>query len=152
MCMFDSEINIHDTIIANVGYKNGVLLNYSANFSTPYEGYRLAINGTHGRIEAEEWGGAGSTAFPCPRKDNHYVDYYPIFGSRERIAVKPAEGGHGGGDPGIQEDVFLGVDPLRKYDILANSKDGLKAIAIGDAVYKSIKEKRIIELDEVMKA
>ena len=150
MCIFDSEINIHDTIVANVKYNNGVLLNYSANFSTPYEGYRLAINGTHGRIEAEEWGGAGSTAFPCPRKDDHYVDYYPIFGSRERIAVKPGVGGHGGGDSLIQEDVFLGEDPDRKYDILAHSKDGLAAISIGDAVYKSITQERIIDLREVM--
>ena len=150
MCMFDSEINIHDTIIANVKYANGVLLNYSANFSTPYEGYRLAINGTHGRIEAEEWGGAGSTAFPCPRKTDIYVDYYPIFGSRERLSVKPGVGGHGGGDSGIQEDVFLGVDPDRPYDILANSRDGLAAISIGDAVYKSITQERIIDLREVM--
>lgn len=151
MCMFDSQINIHDTIVANVKYANGVLLNYSANFSTPYEGYRLAINGTHGRLEAEEWGGAGSTAFPCPRKDDHYVDYYPIFGSRERIAVKPGVGGHGGGDSLIQEDVFLGEDADRKYDILAKSKDGLRAIAIGDAVYKSIVSGQIQDLTEVMK-
>ena len=150
MCMFDSEINIHDTIIANVKYANGVLLNYSANFSTPYEGYRLAINGTHGRIEAEEWGGAGSTAFPCRRKEDIYVDYYRIFGSRERLSVKPGVGGHGGGDSGIQEDVFLGVDPDRPYDILANSRDGLAAISIGDAVYKSITQERIIDLREVM--
>lgn len=150
MCMFDSEINIHDTIVANVKYANGVLLNYSANFSTPYEGYRLAINGTHGRIEAEEWGGAGSTAFPCPRKEDIYVDYYPIFGSRERLSVKPGIGGHGGGDSGIQEDVFLGVDPDRPYNILADSKDGLAAISIGDAVYKSIVQEKIIDLREVM--
>lgn len=150
MCIFDSEINIHDTIVANVKYNNGVLLNYSANFSTPYEGYRLAINGTHGRIEAEEWGGAGSTAFPCPRKDDLYVDYYPIFGSRERLSVIPGVGGHGGGDSVIREDVFLGVDEDRPYDILATSKDGLSAISIGDAVYKSITQERIIDLREVM--
>ena len=151
MCMFDSEINIQDTIVANVKYSNGVLLNYSANFSTPYEGYRLAINGTHGRLEAEEWGGAGSTAFPCPRKDDHYIEYYPIFGSRERISIKPGVGFHGGGDNLIQEDVFLGEEPDRKYDILAKSKDGLRAIAIGDAVYKSIVSGQIQDLTEVMK-
>ncbi|MGN0879624.1 MAG: Gfo/Idh/MocA family protein [Oligosphaeraceae bacterium] len=150
MCMFDSEINIQDTIVADVKYANGVLLNYSANFSTPYEGYRLAINGTHGRIEAEEWGGAGATAFPCPRATDHYVDLYPIFESRERIAVKPGVGGHGGGDSMIIEDVFLGVDPNRKYDILADSKDGLRAISIGDAVYKSIMSGQVIDLTEVM--
>lgn len=150
MCFFDSEINIHDTIIANVCYQNGTLLNYSANFSTPYEGYRLAVNGTHGRIEAEEWGGMGATGFPCPRETDHYIDYYPIFGSRERLWVKPGVGGHGGGDPGIQEDVFLGVEEDRPYDILADSRDALSAIAIGDAIYKSITEDRIVCLRDVM--
>lgn len=151
MCIFDSEINIQDTIVANVKYANNTLLNYSANFSTPYEGYRLAINGTHGRIEAEEWGGTGSTAFPCPRATDHYVDCYPIFASRERIAVKPGVGGHGGGDSGILEDVFLGIEEDRPYDILATSKDGLNAISIGDAVFKSITQEKIIDLTEVMK-
>ena len=54
--------------------------------------------------------------------------------------------GHGGGDPLIQEDVFLGVDPLRPYKILADSFDGLAAIAIGDAIFKSIKSGEIIHL------
>jgi len=151
MCIFDSEINIQDTIVADVKYVNGTLLNYSANFSTPYEGYRLAINGTHGRIEAEEWGGMGSTAFPCPRATDHYVDLYPIFGSRERLSVRSSEGGHGRGDIGIIEDVYIGEEPDRRYDILAKSKDGLNAISIGDAVYKSITSGQIIDLTEVMK-
>ena len=150
MCIFDSCINIHDTIVANVKYENGALLNYSANFSTPYEGYRLAINGTHGRIEAELWEGDGATAFHCPRKEHRYVDCYPIFGSRERIDVKPGIGAHGGGDAGIVEDVFLGPDPLRKYDILADSRDGLYAIGIGDAVYKSIVSGTIQDLRKPM--
>ena len=150
MCIFDSEINIYDTFVVNVGYENGVVLNYSANFSTPYEGYRLAINGTHGRIEAEEWGGMGSQGFDCPRKNANYVDYYPIFGTRERIDVNRGDGGHGGGDPLIQEDVFLGEDPDREYDILAKAKDGLYAIGIGDAVFKSIAEKRVIDISEPM--
>jgi hypothetical protein len=51
----------------------------------------------------------------------------------------------------ILEDVFLGVDADRPYDILADSKDGLAAISIGDAVYKSIVEEKIIDLTDVMK-
>lgn len=151
MCIFDSQINIHDTIVANVKYDNGVLLNYSANFSTPYEGYRLAINGTHGRIEAEEWHGPCVDSFSTPRKIEKYVDLYPIFGTRERISVMHSEGSHGGGDPLIIEDVFLGVEEDRPYDILADSKDGLRSIAIGDAVYKSIVQDSIIDLTDVMK-
>ena len=139
MCIFDSEINIHDTFIANVRYGNGALLNYSANFSTPYEGYRLAINGTRGRLESMEFGGMGGAALPGMNEGGkQFIDYFPIFEGRERIHVAKSGGGHGGGDPLILEDIFLGEDPDRKYDILAKSADGLRAIAVGDAVYHSI--------------
>ena len=145
-CIFDSEINIHDTLIANVRYTNGVLLNYSANFSTPWEGYRLAINGTHGRIECEEWGGVGHESFPMPGTGKRSLDYYPIFGSKETHWVQDGVGGHGGGDSVIKEDIFLGVDPNRSYKILADSHDALRSIAIGDAVWNSIKGEKIIDL------
>jgi len=147
MCIFDSEINIYDTFIANVKYRNGALLNYSANFSAPYEGYRLAINGTRGRIETMEYGGAGGAALPNLNEGNaQYIDYFPIFEGRERIHVPASAGGHGGGDPLIQEDIFIGEDPDRPFDILAKSVDGLRAISIGDAVYNSIKTGKIQDL------
>ena len=150
MCMFDSEINIHDTYVANVKYKNGALLNYSANFSAPFEGYRLAINGTHGRLESLDFHGAGGAALPKPYQGDQFIDYYPIFGGRERIHVVKNEGGHGGGDPLILEDIFLGEDPNRKFDILAKSVDGLRAISIGDAVYNSIMDGEVKDLSSFM--
>ena len=152
MCMFDSEINIFDTFIANVKYRNGVLLNYSANFSTPYEGYHLAFNGTRGRIETMSFGGAGGEALPDPNPDGvQVIDYFPIFEGRERINVVKREGGHGGGDGVICEDIFLGEDPARKFDILAKSVDGLRAISIGDAVYNSILDGQVKDLTSFMK-
>ena len=147
MCMFDSEINIHDTFIANIKYRNGVLLNYSANFSTPYEGYSLAFNGTHGRIETMEFCGAAGAALPNPYPaGGQFIDYFPIFEGRERINIVKREGGHGGGDSAIHEDIFLGEDPARKFDILAKSVDGLRAISIGDAVYESIMDGQVKDL------
>ena len=131
-------------------YRNGVLLNYSANFSTPYEGYHLAINGTRGRLETTEFGGVGHW-LPKIHTDGQYIDYFPIFEGRERINIAAAEGGHGGGDPLILEDIFLGENPDRKYDILAKSVDGLRAIAIGDAVFTSIKEGGIKDLTGFIK-
>ena len=148
--MFDSEINIHDTYVVNVKYKNGALLNYSANFSAPFEGYRLAINGTHGRLESLDFHGAGGEALPKPYQGDQFIDYYPIFGGRERIHVVKNEGGHGGGDPLILEDIFLGEDPNRKFDILAKSVDGLRAISIGDAVYNSIMDGEVKDLSSFM--
>ena len=100
-------------------------------------------------MEVEQIGGAGGTSFP--HNTENYIDYYPIFGSRERIWIKPGVGGHGGGDPLIQEDVFMGVIEDRPYDILADSKDGLCAISIGDAVFKSIESGEVIDLTDVMK-
>lgn len=151
MCIFDKAINIHDTFVANVRYKNGALLNYSANFSTPYEGYRLAINGTHGRLETTEFGGVGSQIITGYHEGGHqYIDYYPIFEGRERIHVPVGGGGHGGGDPKILQDIFLGEDPDRTYDILAKSVDGLRAISIGDAVYNSIVNGGVQDLTSFM--
>ena len=150
MCMFDSKINIYDTFIANVKYRNGVLLNYSANFSTPYEGYNLAINGTRGRLETVEFSGVGRY-LPKYHSDVQHIDYYPIFEGRERIHVPAVEGGHGGGDPLILEDIFLGENPKRKYDILAKSVDGLRAISIGDAVFTSIQDGTIKDLTGFIK-
>lgn len=151
MCIFDEEINIHDTFVVNVKYKNGALLNYSANFSTPYEGYRLAINGTHGRLESTEFGGVGRSIISDYHEGGHqFIDYYPIFEGRERIHVPQGSGGHGGGDPKILEDIFLGEDPDRKYDILAKSVDGLRAISIGDAVYNSIVNGGVQDLSSFM--
>ncbi|MCI5779787.1 MAG: Gfo/Idh/MocA family oxidoreductase [Lentisphaeria bacterium] len=149
-CIFDSEINIYDTFVANVKYRNGVLLNYSANFSTPYEGYRLAINGTHGRLESLEFVGGCASALPDLNDGQQYIDYYPIFQGRERIHVVSSTGGHGGGDPLIREDIFLGEDPNRKFDILAKSVDGLRAISIGDAVFNSIKNGGVQDLTGFM--
>ena len=127
------------------------MLNYSANFSTPYEGYRLAINGTHGRLETTEFGGVGRSIISDYHEGGHqFIDYYPIFEGRERIHVPQGGGGHGGGDPKILEDIFLGEDPDRKYDILAKSVDGLRAISIGDAVYNSIENGGVQDLSSFM--
>ena len=146
MCIFDSEIDIYDAYVANVRYHKGAILNYSANFSTPYEGYRLAINGTAGRIETEEWM-AARPAYPYEAEKIHqYVDFYPLFGSRHRITLPDAAGGHGGGDPLLREDIYLGPDPRCNYKILADATDASRAIAIGDAIWHSIKENKVIEL------
>ena len=150
-CMFDSAINIYDTFVVNVKYRNGALLNYSANFSTPYEGYRLAINGTHGRLETTGFSGAVAPSLPNINDGAQYIDYYPIFEGRERIHVPKSAGGHGGGDPLLREDIFIGENPDRKYDILAKSVDGLRAISIGDAVFNSIKEGGIQDLTGFIK-
>ena len=147
-CIFDSEIEIEDTYTATVRYDQGALLSYSINFSLPYEGYRLAINGTEGRIETKEIHAPSRVPFPF---DEQTIDFFPLFGSKETIHVVQRDGGHGGGDPVIQEDLFMGPDPTRPYEILSGSRDGSYAVATGEAIWRSVKEKKSIHIEEILK-
>ncbi|GCL72463.1 gfo/Idh/MocA family oxidoreductase [Paenibacillus naphthalenovorans] len=146
-CIFDSEIDIEDTYTAAVKFDKGALLSYSVNFSVPYEGYRLAINGTRGRLETQEFHAPGRIPFPVPVQT---IDYFPLFGSKETIHVVFTEGGHGGGDPLILEDLFLGPDPRRPYEILTGARAGANSVLAGEAIWKSVKSGAPVRIQELL--
>jgi predicted dehydrogenase len=147
MCIYDSEIKIEDTYAVTVRYDGGAMLSYSVLFSAPFEGYRLAINGTKGRIETQEYHELSRIPFPVPEQT---IDYFPMFGSKETIHVVRRPGGHGGGDPALIEDLFLGPDPVRGYPMLSGSADGAYAVATGEAVWRSVKEGRPLRIAELL--
>ncbi|TDQ42932.1 Gfo/Idh/MocA family protein [Aureibacillus halotolerans] len=147
-CIFDDEIEIEDTYTAVMKYDKGAMLSYSINFSLPYEGYRLAINGTKGRIETTEFHELSRVPFEVPEQT---VDYFPLFGAKEQINVVQNDGGHGGGDPLLIEDIFLGIDPHRGYEILAGSEAGAYSIAAGEAIWKSASSGKPIQIKELLK-
>ncbi|WP_366160115.1 Gfo/Idh/MocA family oxidoreductase [Bacillus infantis] len=146
-CIYDEEISIEDTYVASVRYEGGSLLSYSINFSSPYEGYRLAINGTKGRIETAEYHEPSRIHFKYP---DQTIDYFPLFGAKETIEVVKNPGGHGGGDPILLEDLFLGPDPARNYPILAGSQAGAYSIAVGEGVWRSVQEKKPININGLL--
>lgn len=49
--VFGDGISIEDTMSVLFRYKNKAILTYSLNAYVPFEGYRIAFNGTKGRIE-----------------------------------------------------------------------------------------------------
>ena len=51
-CVFAKEINIYDKHSAQIKYRNNAVVNYSLTTYSPFEGWRIAFNGTEGRIEA----------------------------------------------------------------------------------------------------
>ncbi len=145
-CVFSDEINIEDSIAVNVQYSGGAVMNYSLTAHSPYEGCRLVINGTDGRMEATE------------RKDQ-IVDYkevsaqeitiYNRRGEKIRMEIPLGNGGegHGGADEMIRESLFRGrrEDPLGQN---ANAEAGLMSIAIGMAANISMAEKRQVSIGE----
>jgi predicted dehydrogenase len=132
-CVFREEIDIFDKMAVQVRYASGVQVSYSLTTYSPYEGYRIAFNGTKGRMEA--W---IHERQPWPMESDDEIRITDMFGATELERVPLAEGGHGGGDVRMQDRIF-GVD--ESADALeqgAGTRDGAFAVLLGVAARRSI--------------
>ncbi len=143
-CVFREDVNIWDTMTANVKYTNDVVMSYSVNAFTPYEGYRIAFNCSKGRLE--HWNHERQP-WAVPAQDEIRVT--KNFGNTEIIVVKAAEGGHGGGDTRLRDMVFTPGMP-DPYKQAANSRAGAMAILPGIAARHSIDENRTVKISELI--
>ena len=149
--IYDAEVDIEDTYSAVLQYRNGASVSYSCNFSTPEEGYSLAINGTRARIEVSR------TIHPDPMHSGpseikpEVVRVIPLFGESKEIEVPRFEGGHDGSDPIIQRDLFDKIgERSRQLNLPADSYDGALAVACGEGIWRSIAEKRPFTIKELL--
>lgn len=157
--VFSAGITIEDNLSVMVGYRRGAVMTYSLNAHSPWEGYRVTVNGTGGRAELE----VVERAAVLPGPDGRFVlDASSVedLGAGARLTVQrhweaahavpiPSGGGHGGGDELLLSDVFRGVapDPLGRQ---AGYRDGLASVAVGLAVNTSMTgggRVRIADLD-----
>jgi len=153
--IYDPEINIEDTYSAVIGYRGGASMAYSCNFSAAWEGYRLAINGSGGRLEvaltSRTFGPGGMFEAPPAHQE---MTFYPLFGGRQTLKVEVhSAGGHGGADPLIQEDMFnegKGNGAIAGLCCYSGAVDGAYAVATGEALWRSIAEKRPVSIGELL--
>ena len=148
-CIFDPQINIGDTYSVTAKYDGGAFLSYSLTGSVPYEGFRLGINGTKGRIEHTEYHAVNRTPFPHPGE--FPIIYIPMFGGREQIDVVNLGGGHGGGDPLLLDELFLGPDHMAPVDRAASLQEGIEAVLTGVAVDQSAQTNKIVSVEQMRK-
>ena len=144
-CIFSEEIDIEDTVSLNVLYKKGTVMSYSLTAHSPYEGLRIAFNGTGGRLEFCKLDGRylGSS-----RDADNTITIFNRNGERITInAPSDSPGGHGGADEKIRENLFVGCesDPLGQ---MADVRAGMMSIGIGMAANISMKENRRVYLSE----
>lgn len=144
-CVYADDIDIYDTMAVTVKYDKGALLTYSLNATTPYEGWKLSINGSKGRIEAylPETG-------PYSKDDTRYIKFFDLNNEIKDYKIDnfSAEG-HNGGDVKLLQDVFIGG----REDTLghcAGTRDGAYSIIIGAAANISIKENRPVAIKELL--
>jgi predicted dehydrogenase len=146
-CVFSEEIDIEDSVSLNVRFTGGALMSYSLTAHSPYEGFRLAINGSAGRIEAETFHGAIG---PFAGEDIIRLRIYNR--EHEEITFKaPVVGGaHRGGDERLLRMLFRDImsDPLNQQK--ASSWDGAMSNAIGFAANRSMKEGRSILIKDLV--
>ncbi|HKK77879.1 MAG TPA: Gfo/Idh/MocA family oxidoreductase [Saprospiraceae bacterium] len=161
-CLFREEINIYDKMSAQIKYANDVLVNYSLTTYSPFEGWRIAFNGTEGRLEAwqdipyyekMEVDQAEMHAREMDQSSGE-MEYKPLilhklWDKHESIMVGYERAGHGGGDKRLQDKIFRNPkepDPLQHA---AGSRDGAMSILIGVAARKSIESGESVRIAEL---
>ncbi len=140
--LYDDEIDIEDTYSALLSYSKGTSLAYTIDFSSPWEGYRLVINGTHGQLETF----TGRLPDGTPLQDAETIVHRPLFGENAIIEVPSAVGGHDGADPQMRRDLFVGPSSESiDLGMVASSAQGAAAVAAGEAVWRAVTEQRVVE-------
>ncbi|MCR2800098.1 Gfo/Idh/MocA family oxidoreductase [Microbacterium sp. zg-Y818] len=163
--VFGPGITIEDNLALVVDYSGGATLSYSLNAHAPWEGYRVAVNGTLGRAELEvvERGAvlvdeglhpvidpsavdAAGSASLRPQGERLLVQRH--WEEAVEVPIENAAGGHGGGDALLLSDVFVGPgdDPLSRP---ADWTDGLRSIAVGIAGNRSLETGLPVRIDEL---
>ncbi|MHB0859487.1 MAG: Gfo/Idh/MocA family protein [Anaerolineae bacterium] len=145
-CVFADEIDIYDTMGVTVGYVGGPMLSYSLIAHSPYEGWRAAINGTGGRLEAEEYHSGLAAQAPVQQ-----VRVFNRRGEQITYDVPKATGGHGGGDAKLQRRLFGGETLPDPLGYMADSRAGAMSVLIGVGANKSIAEGRSIVIEDMLR-
>lgn len=145
-CVFKEDIDIYDTMNAVVKYSTGVSMSYSLNASMPIEGYRVAFNGTKGRLEVRDY---ERQSWKEELQSEIYLTKN-FSGKRERLPMPNVEGGHSGGDDRLREVIFKNTQ-VPDYLKLPDSRAGAMSCLTGIAARTSIEQKRPVKISELIR-
>jgi predicted dehydrogenase len=135
-CVWREEIDIEDTMNVLVDYDTGATLCYSLNACNAWEGYRIAFNGTKGRIEhnnVEQLYETRPDGTVSIGEGGNTTRIFPLRGPARDIEVTIGEGGHDGGDTPLLDGIFLPNPPADPYMRAADERSGAYAVLIGAA-------------------
>ncbi|TGQ45806.1 MULTISPECIES: Gfo/Idh/MocA family oxidoreductase [unclassified Mesorhizobium] len=130
-CVFREDIDIPDTMVASIRYRNGIEVSYSLNTYMPIEGHHIAFNGHKGRIELRQY---EAQAWTTPPADEIVV--MRNFDGVERIWVPHSSGGHYGGDDRLRNMLFSPA-PNDELKQRAGSRAGAMSVLCGIAAFLS---------------
>ena len=150
--VFGPGITTEDNLAVIVDYDSGATLSYSLNAHSPWEGYRIYVNGTEGRAELEVVERAavltdaqGSVVLDpsaqpesAARTGGQRLTLQRHWEAAQDVPIEEGDGGHGGGDALLLADVFRGPgeDWLERPSTWV---DGVRSIAVGMAGNESLR-------------
>ena len=140
-----SDIDIYDSMQAIVKYSNGATMAYSLDAHMPFEGLRVAFNGELGRLEMRDY---ERQPWEVPAGEETEIHVTKSFGLRKRVPVVNGEGGHGGGDDFMRDQIFRKT-PAPEHMRVPDSRAGAMSCLTGIAARKSIEEKRAVKIAEL---
>ena len=141
-CVFREDIDIFDKMAVQIKYANKVQVSYSLTAYSPYEGYRISLNGTKGKIDA--W---IHEKQPWEMEKFDEIQVTKNFGETAYFKIDNTEPGHGGGDFRLRKQLFNpGADPYKQG---AGSRDGAMSCLIGIAARKSIDSGNPIKIKDL---
>ena len=155
-CVFRPDIDIEDTMNVSVKYDTGATLSYSLNAFNGWEGYHIAFNGTKGRLEhgiQEKVTVFGDGSTPgAVKPGGTYIRVFPMRAPAYEVTLWPeGEGGHGGGDKIMLDDLFLPQKPADKYFRVADQRGGAYSILTGIAANHSIRTGSTVEIADLVR-
>jgi predicted dehydrogenase len=160
--VFGPGITTEDNLAVIVDYDRGATLSYALNAHSPWEGYRIGINGTEGRAELEVVEraavlvGADGRVLVDPsavpesvaRAGGQRLTLQRHWETAKDVPIHEGEGGHGGGDVLLLSDVFRGPgdDWLERP---SNWVDGIRSIAVGMAGNESLRTGQPVKIADL---
>lgn len=146
-CLFSEDIDIYDTMSLSVTYESGALFTYSLNAHCVYEGWKMTINGTEGRLEAEQ-----ISSGPLKETEGSKIKVFSKDGTLTVHEVPKLTGAHGGSDDIMRDMLFRpGKADADELGQMAGIDAGINSIMIGVCANMSIKDKKVHVIKDELK-
>ena len=121
----------------------------------PWEGYIVTFNGINGRLEhiCQEtvyFSGDGSVPGEL-MPEGTKIKIYPHAQRGYEVAVWQSQGGHGGADPLMVQDLFDPNPPVDKYQRAADHRAGAWSILTGVAANHSMATSKPARLEQLIR-
>ncbi len=150
--VFGDGITSEDNMAVMVRYRNGVQMIYSLVCFLPREGYRVTFRGDKGEleylhgVELQPEGPDGKAKKIT--LDRIYVR--PMFKDPYVIDVPKMDGGHGGADPLLQEQLFAANPPADPDKREAGHGQGAASLILGAAANLSFASGQPVSVSKIL--